>query len=41
MVLPDVSKGVVRHAVWPPSPLAVPPTTEEEDEVEEIEHEES
>ena len=35
--LPETSEGVVGHAVWPLSPLA----TEEEDEVEEIEHEES
>ena len=39
--LPEASEGVVGHAVWPPSHLVVPPATEEEDEVEEIEHEES
>ena len=40
MVLPQVLEGMVGHAVRPPSPLVVPPTTEEEDEVEEIEREE-
>ena len=39
--LPEVSEGVVGHAMQPPSPLVVPPATEEEDEVEEIEREES
>ena len=39
-VLPKASKGMVRHAVQPPSPLVVPPAVEE-DEVEEIECEES
>jgi len=38
---PKTSEGVVGHAVRPPSPLVVPPVVEEEDEVEEIEHEES
>ena len=38
---PKVLKGVVRHDIWPPSPLVVPPATEEEDEMEEIEREES
>jgi len=37
--LPEVSEGVVRHAVWQPSPPVVPLATEE-DEVEEIEREE-
>ena len=36
----ETSKGVVGHAMRPPSPLVVPPTTKE-DEVEEIEHEEA
>ena len=40
-VLPKASEGVVGHAVRPPSPLVVPPAMEEEDEVEEIEREES
>ena len=40
MTLPKVSEGVVEHAVRPPSPSVVPPAMEE-DEVEEIEHEES
>ena len=39
--LPEVSEGVVGHAMQPPSPLVVPPATEEEDGVEETEHEES
>ena len=39
--LPKASKGVVEHGVQPPSPLVVLPATEEDDEVEEIEHEES
>ena len=39
--LPKASKGMVGHTVWPPSPLVVPLAMEEEDEVEEIEHEES
>ena len=39
-MLPQASKGVVRHAIRPPSPLVVP-SDAEEDEVEEIEHEES
>ena len=39
--LPEASGGVVGHAVRPPSPLVVPPAVEEEDEVEEIEREES
>jgi len=38
--LPEASEGVVKHAVRPPSPLVVPPATEE-DKVEEIEHEEA
>ena len=37
----QVSEGVVRHVVRPSSPLVVPPATEEEDKVEEIEREES
>ena len=37
----EASEGVVGHIVWPPSSLVVPPATEEEDEVEEIECEES
>ena len=41
MALPLVSEGMVGHAVWPPSPLVVPPAVEEEDKVEEIEREES
>ena len=41
MALPEASEGVVRHAMWPLSPLVVPPAAEEEDEVEEIVHEES
>ena len=39
-VLPKASKGVVRLAVRPPSPLVVPLATEE-DEVKEIEREEA
>ena len=39
--LPKASKGMVGHAVWPPSPLVVPPVAEEEDGVEEIERKES
>jgi len=38
--LPEVSEGVVGHAVRPPNRLVVPPTVEE-DEVEEIEREEA
>ena len=41
MALPKALKGVVGHAVRPQSPLVVSPSAEEEDEVEEIEHEES
>ena len=40
-MLPEVSEGVVGHAVRPLSPLVVPPATEEEDKVEEIKREES
>ena len=40
-VLPEASKGMVGHVVRPQSPLVVPPAVEEEDEVEEIEREES
>ena len=36
----EVSGGMVEHAVWPLSPQVAPPAMEE-DEVEEIEHEES
>ena len=36
---PETLKGVVGHAVRLRSPLVVPPSTEEEDEVEEIERE--
>ena len=39
--LPEAPKGVVRHAVRTWSPPVVPPATAEEDEVEEIEREES
>ena len=39
-VLPEVSEGMVGHAVRPPSPQVLPPAVEE-DEVEEIEREES
>ena len=35
--LPELSEGVVRHAIRPLSPQVVPPATAEEDEVEEIE----
>ena len=38
---PKASKGVVRHAIRPRSPLVVPPSMVEEEEVEEIEREES
>ena len=38
--LPKTTEGVVGHAVRPPSPQVVPPAAEE-DEVEEIECEES
>ena len=40
-VLPKAFEGVVGHAVRPQSSLWVPPAMEEEDEVEEIEREES
>jgi len=40
-VLPEASEGMVGHAVRPCSPMVVPPATEEEDKVEEIEREES
>ena len=40
-VLPKAPKGVVKHTVWPRSPPVVPLATTEEDEVEEIEREES
>ena len=40
-MFPEASTGVVGHAVWPQSPPVVPPATVEEDEVEEIECEES
>ena len=39
--LPKTSEGVVGHAVWPPSSQVAPLAAEEEDEVEEIEREES
>ena len=39
--LPEVSKGMVGPAIWPLSPQVVPPAAAEEDEVEEIEREES
>ena len=39
--LPKTSEGMVGHAVRPPSPQVAPPAAEEEDEVEEIEREES
>ena len=39
--LPEASKDVVGHIVRPRSPLVVPPAVAEEDEVEEIEREES
>ena len=38
---PEVSQGVVGHALRPWSSPVVPPAVAEEDEVEEIEHEES
>ena len=41
VALPKTSEGVVRHSVRPPSPQVAPPAAEEEDEVEEIEREES
>ena len=41
MSLLEMSKGMVGHAVWPPSPQVAPPAADEEDEVEEIEREES
>ena len=41
MALPETPKGMVRHDVQPRSPLVVPPAAVEEDEVEEIEREES
>ena len=41
MMLPKASMGMVGHAIQTRSPLVVPPTMEEEDEVEEIECEES
>ena len=37
----EASKGMDGHAVRPRSPLVVPPSMEEEDEVEEIKREES
>ena len=40
-MLPQALEGVVGHAVRPSSPLVVPPAAKEEDEVEEIEREES
>ena len=40
-VLPKASIGLVGHAVHPWGPPVVPPATVEEDEVEEIEREES
>ena len=39
--LPKASEGMVRHAIRPSSPLVVLPAAKEEDEVEEIECEES
>ena len=39
-VLPEASEGMVGHAMRPPSPLVAPPAMKE-DEVEEIEHEET
>ena len=39
-VLPEASEGMIGHAMWPPSPLVAPPAMKE-DEVEEIEHEET
>ena len=38
---PEMMQGMVDCCVLPPSPQAAPPTVEEEDEVEEIEREES
>ena len=38
---PEMTEGMVRRTVWPLSPQVVPLAAEEEDEVEEIEHEES
>ena len=40
-MVPQASEGMVGHAVRPPSPLVVPLVVEEEDELEEIEREES
>ena len=40
-VLLETSEGVVERTVRPPSPQVAPPAVEEEDEVEEIECEES
>ena len=40
-VCPEMSQGVVGRSVQPPSPQGTPPDVEKEDEVEEIEHEES
>ena len=39
--LPKMSEGVVGRTMRPPSPQVAPLAVEEEDEVEEIEHEES
>ena len=39
--LPKMSEGVVGRTMRPPSPQVAPLAMEEEDEVEEIEHEES
>ena len=41
VALPEMSKGVVGCAMQPPRPQVAPLATEEEDEVEEIEREES
>jgi len=41
VALLETLEGVVGIAIWPPSPQVAPPAAEEEDEVEEIEHEES
>ena len=38
---PEMLHGMVGCSVQPPSPQGAPPALEEEDEVEEIEHEES
>ena len=38
---PEASQGMVEHAIWPSGPPSGAPTAEEEDEVEEIEREES